>query len=463
MITDPPTKLGMTNSDNFADSLASPASVSQIGFVRLRTLIMIRWIAVGGQTFTILIVAFVLRYDLPLIATLVTIGASVLLNVYLLLKYPAFKRLSDKNAALYLAYDILQLAVLLYLTGGLHNPFSSLTVAPVIISAAVLSIRTTVLLGLLLLACVSILVFFHLPLPWTGEPHIITHVYVSGIWASVVVGMVFFSANVSRVAEEGRRMSDALMETQMILAREQRLSAVGGLAAAAAHELGTPLGTISLVATEMSREIPENSPYDEDIKLLISQSERCREILARLTLRPESGPGTPFHRAPFMSLVESAVSSLTNEDIEITVVHDPSLAEGGNGDQTGMAIAADHQPSTFHSLEIIHSLRNFIENAVDFARSEVLIKVGWSKLQVVVEITDDGPGFERNILNALGEPYITTRQDVGGMGLGVFISKTLLERTGAKVEFRNQKLNGAAILITWPRAMLEDASYAAVE
>ncbi len=433
-----------------------------------------RWITIGGQTTTILVVNYVLHYPFPFVPTLVTVAVSVLLNIVLTVRYPASKQLGDAEAGLHLCYDALQLSVLLFLTGGLHNPFSFLIIAAAIISAAVLSVRTTVKLIVFLLLCVSVLVFFHLPLPGhdalqstTGifhptfpgpyGQHPLSHIYVFGIWSSLVVAMIFFSANVLRVAEEGRRMSNALMETQMALAREQRLSEVGGLAAAAAHELGTPLGTIALVAKELSREFPPDSPNAEDLKLLLSQSERCREILSRLTLRSADGGGPSLHRLPFMNLVEMAARSPRRGNIEVAVEHDPGLI----GEPARTGDKASGQPVAAQSFEIIHGLKNIIENAMDFARSRVSVKVGWSERRVVVEITDDGPGFPREILGALGEPYVSTRRDAGGMGLGVFIAKTLLERTGAEIEFGNRKGGGARIVIVWPRSLFAVYSAAA--
>jgi two-component system sensor histidine kinase RegB len=419
-------------------------------------LVLTRWIAVLGQTVTILFVYFVLGYDLPVVPALATVAASAVLNVVVTLRYPASKRLADTEALLYLAYDTLQLAVLLFLTGGLHNPFSVLMLGTVTISATILSVRSTIWLGTLFLICVSILMFFHLPLPWQGGEHELSHIYVFGIWTSLAVGMVFFSVYVLRVAEEGRRMSDALTATQMALAREHRMSAVGGLAAAAAHELGTPLSTLALVAKEMSRELPADSPYSEDLKLLLSQSDRCRDILARLTLSPENESGAPFHRMPLTTLIESAARPHHREGVLVEIGVDPAHTPRRPGSTGGEAPDAAEQPMVPHSLEIVHGIENLIENAVDFADSGVSVVVGWSESQVYVEIADDGPGFSKDILDALGEPYVSTRRDSGGMGLGVFIAKTLLERTGAEVVFGNRRDGGARIAITWPRPLLEE-------
>ena len=428
------------------------------GRVRSRTLVLIRWIAVSGQATTILFVYFGLGYDLPLALTLTVVGVSVALNIVVSARHPISRRLNETEATLYLAYDTVQLAVLLSLTGGLHNPFSFLMVGPVMISATVLSVRATVLLGLLVIGCVTLLMIFHFPLPWPGEVHSLSHVYVFGIWTSVVICAAFFSVNILRLAEEGRRMSDALTETQMALAREQRVSAVGGLAAAAAHELGTPLGTIAIVAKELSRDLAIDGPLAEDMKLLISQSERCRDILARLAHHPADGTSPSFQRQPMLSLVETAATPYRREGVELKIEHDRDLAVADRRSRQGKDSTSVSQPIVPHSLEIIHGLGNLIENSMGFANTWVSIKLDWSRSEAAVEITDDGPGFTRDILGALGEPYVSTRRDAGGMGLGVFIAKTLLERTGAAVRFGNRRDGGARIVITWPRALLEAES-----
>ena len=445
------TRAGTMPSGDESASVRAAPSARRIGRgpVRLRTLVLNRWIAVVGQTVSILLVYFGLGYDLPIVPALVTVGASAALNIVVTARYPVSRRLSDTEAARYLAYDTVQLAVLLSLTGGLHNPFSVLMLASVTISATTLSVRSTGWLAALTAICASLLAYVHLPLPWQGGEHHLSHLYVFGIWAALMVTMVFFAAYVLRVAEEGRRMSDALTETQMALAREQHLSAVGGLAAAAAHELGTPLGTIALVAKEMTRELPADSPLAEDLRLITSQSDRCRDILAQLSLGPEHGGGSTLYRLPLVSLVKSAVRPHRREGIEVDVEIDPVNVPQGAGASKG------DQPVVPHSLEIVHGLGNLIENAVDFASSRVSLSVGWSEREVHIEIADDGPGFAHDVLGALGEPYVSTRRGPEGMGLGVFIAKTLLERTGADVGFGNRPGGGARIVINWPRAELE--------
>lgn len=468
-----------------------PGATGSATGVRLRTLVLMRWIAVAGQTTTILVVYFVLHFQFPVVPALVAVGASAGLNVFLTLRHPPSRRLTDLEAGSYLVYDTLQLAFLLYLTGGLHNPYAFLMLTGVIVAAAVLSVRMTVFLVGLILVAASVLVFVHLPLPLAdarhpideipdlplilgrpaapdpalpfsallvpepGGQHPISHIYVFGLWTSLVVSMMFFAANVMRVAEEGRRMSNALTETQLALAREQRLSAVGGLAAAAAHELGTPLGTIALVAEELGQKLPADGPYAEDLQLLASQSKRCREILARLTLSPRGDAVPSFARLPLMALVELAARAAHRENVEIAIVHDPGLAaeprRGAERPESG-----EPQPVVPHSLEIVHGLENLIQNALDFAATRAWVRVGWSERRVVVEIGDDGPGFTADTLGALGEPYVSTRRDAGGMGLGVFIAKTLLGRTGAELAFGNRPGGGARVVVTWPRARLAE-------
>ncbi|MBT4906108.1 MAG: sensor histidine kinase, partial [Rhodospirillaceae bacterium] len=227
--------------------------------VRLRTLVLIRWIAVAGQLTALLIVRFGLDWPLPIDAALAAIGASVLLNVAMTFRRPVRGRLSEWEAAAYLAFDILQLAVLLYLTGGLGNPFSLLFLGPVTVSATTLSRAATALLSILVIGCASALAFHHLPLPWSGDGLQLPVFYIGGLWTAVVLGTLFLGGYIGSVAGEGRRMSDALTAIQLALAREQQLSALGGLAAAAAHELGSPLATIAVTAKELTREIPPDS------------------------------------------------------------------------------------------------------------------------------------------------------------------------------------------------------------
>ncbi|MAG97345.1 MAG: ActS/PrrB/RegB family redox-sensitive histidine kinase [Alphaproteobacteria bacterium] len=409
------------------------------GRVRLYTLVMVRWIAVLGQLSAVLFVHYGLDFSLPLGLALAAIGASVLLNVAVSLRYPVATRLSDREAALFLAYDIVQLAVLLSLTGGLTNPFALLFLVSVTISATILSLLSTIGLVILAVLCLSLVAAFHQPLPWSGPTPEFSVTYVSGVWCSLVTGMIFITVYAWRVAEEARRMSDALSEAHMALSREQKLSALGGLAAAAAHELGTPLGTITLVAKELSLELEPESPLAEDVELIMSQAGRCRDILNKLSRRPAQERPGPFAVMPAAALLDEVAEQYRREGITIFLDIGEML----------------EQPMIPRVPEIVHGLSNLIENAVDFARHEVHVGVAADVDDVTISVIDDGPGIAGSMLSALGDPYVSSRPN-SGMGLGVFIAKTLLERTGARVDFGNRRGGGAKVDITWPRSRLNE-------
>jgi two-component system, sensor histidine kinase RegB len=426
--------------------------------VRLQTLVRLRWLAVGGQTAAVLFVYGVLGFPLPLGPCLAVIALSAWLNVFLSLRWRSSVRLHDRYAALLLGYDILQLAALLYLTGGLENPFSFLFLVPVTVSATTMPLNRTVVLGALTLAVISLLAFFRMPLPWyAGAPLELPGIYIAGMWTALVSGLVFSAVYVNRIAREARQMSDALTATEIINAREQQLSALDGLAAAAAHELGTPLATIALVAKELKRELPANGQVGEDLDLLISQTARCREILSRLADR-EAQRDEMFASLKLTVMIEEIVAPLRGSDIRFAVDARP-FDPGGEG-------AAE--PKIWRNPAIMYGLGNLIGNAADFARSRVDIEARWGPGEVAVTITDDGPGFSQEVIDRLGEPYVTTRQGYGpgsdqpeseseGMGLGFFIANRLLERSGATVTLANRAApeHGAQVHVTWPRDALE--------
>ncbi len=411
------------------------------GRLRLQTLVLIRWIALAGQATAIVVVGVVLGFDMAFVPALLVVLVSLLLNGVLTLRYSPTTRLSDLQASLYLGYDTLQLAALLYLTGGIQNPFAILMLVPVTVSATILSLRSTVLLGALALTVLTIVTFAHLPLPWPGDGIDLPPLYIAGIWTALVLGMAFIAVYAWRVAAEARRMSDALSETQMALAREQQLSSLGGLAAAAAHELGTPLGTIALIAKEIRREVEDGTALAEDMDLLLRESERCRDILAQLSRDPRRDGDSPFETLSLPALVDSIAAPRQTARVAITV-------------SESVVLGVD-MPFVATLPEIVHGLGNVIENAIDFAGSEVRIAVHAGEHIVSVVVNDDGPGFSHAVLGDLGEPYVSTRRNAGGMGLGVFIAKTLLERTGADIAFRNAPAGGAEVEIRWPRDILE--------
>ncbi|WP_114860131.1 ActS/PrrB/RegB family redox-sensitive histidine kinase [Azospirillum brasilense] len=412
------------------------------GRVTLRTLILIRWIAVIGQLATVAAVQLVMGFPLPLGPVLAAIGASVLLNLVAMAQRGGRLRLADRDAALYLGYDMLQLTLLLYLTGGLANPFAILLLAPMTVAAAILSRYSVVLLTGLNLVCLTVLAMWHFPLPWPEPMPSVAPLYAFGIWLSLSVSAGFISGYVFRVAEEARRFANALSASQVALAREQRLSSLGALAAAAAHELGSPLGTIAVVAKELLHDMPPDSPFTEDVALLQSQVMRCREILAELARKPEADGGDPFERLPLTALVEAAGAPHRLGHIQFTV-------ERSDG-------SVEEEPIVRRSPEIIHGLGNFIQNAHQFADGRVTVAASWDARSATVVVMDDGPGYPAHLLSRIGEPYLSARSERSGhMGLGIFIAQTLLEKTGALVAFSNNRSGGARVVVRWDRGVLE--------
>ena len=424
-------------------SLVAPNEpATGFGRISLRTLVPIRWVAIAGQALTIIIVHFGLGFSLPLVPALGVVGGSVLLNVVLILLRQVAARLGERDAALCLGYDILQLAILLHLTGGLQNPFSILILAPVTVAATILSRRPVIVLSVLAVASISVLALWHEPLPWRTEPLVFPAELVLGIWVALVLATVFIGGYTWSVAQEAGRLRDAVTATQLALAREQRVSAVGALAAAAAHELGSPLATIAVVAKELVRDLPDDSPHAEDAALLLSQSERCRTILAELAQQPEDDGGSPYTRLPISALVEAAGALHQNQGVKLI------FATAGQ--------PAPEEPLVRRSPEIMHGLNNLVQNAVQFARREVSVTTFWDRSTVTVEVVDDGPGFPLHLLGRLGEPYISTRAGAADhMGLGIFIAQSLLERSGARLVFDNLPDGGAHVAISWNRANLE--------
>ncbi|WP_373505255.1 ActS/PrrB/RegB family redox-sensitive histidine kinase [Aestuariivirga sp.] len=429
----------------------------EIGMLRLRTLVRLRWLAIVGQAGAVLGVHFVLGFPVPLGLCLGAIALSAWLNIFLTIRWRKSVRLHETHAGLLLVYDVMQLAVLLYLTGGLENPFSFLFLVPVTISATSLTMRWTLWLGLMAFACATFLAFKHYPLPWLpGERLELPEVYIAGMWAAIICGVVFSAIYARRIADEARQMSTALSATEMVLAREQRLSALDGLAAAAAHELGTPLATIALVAKELKRELPAKGPHTEDIDLLISQTARCREILARLSNR-EAQTDEMYQRTKILVMVEDLIAPLRGSDVVIAVTSSADTDEK----------AQENEPVLKRNPGITYGLGNLLENAVDFAETRVEVDARWTPAQVSLTVRDDGPGFHENIFDRLGDPFVTTRpgygEDTGepgrheGMGLGFFIAKTLLERSGASVSLANRPApeHGAVVHVVWPRYLVD--------
>jgi two-component system sensor histidine kinase RegB len=415
--------------------------------LRLDTLVRLRWLAIGGQAAAVAGVRFGLGFPLPFGLCFLVIAASVWVNLMLRIQFPASHRLSDNAATVLLGFDILQLAALLYLTGGLENPFALLFLAPVLISATALKPERTLGLGLLAVASATLLVLVHQPLPWfPGQTFSLPFLYVTGIWTAILLGTVFTGIYAWRVAEEARQLAQALAATELVLTREQHLSQLDGLAAAAAHELGTPLATIALVAKELNHALPQDGPVAEDLKLLREQVERCRMILTKLTSMGQDQGGF-LETISLSHLVEEIVAPQRALGLDIQVI------TKGDGPE----------PMGRRNPGVVYGLSNILDNAADFTETHVTVEACWSPDEVFIEIRDDGPGYAPDILLRVGEPYVTTRsaaersdldeEEGGGLGLGLFIAKTLIERSGAQLTLTNAAppASGAVARIVWPR------------
>ncbi len=429
--------------------------------VRLDTLVQLRWLAVLGQFAAVLVVHFGLEFDVAILPCFIVIGLAALLNVALRIGFPHTQWLEPDRAAYILGFDIAELAALLYLTGGLENPFSFLLLGPVLISATALPPRMTLLIGIFAVLCATVLIFFHFQLPWEPEePLVFPETYVVGVWLSILLAIGYIGVYTWQVAEEARQLSDALAATELVLAREQHLSQLDGLAAAAAHELGTPLATITVVVREIERALEAESPYADDMKLLREQAQRCREILSKITELPT---GEPFDRVPLSALIEEAVAPHRHFGVSL-----------------GVTLPSDRssEPVGARNPAIRYGLGNLIENAVDFAN-----KAGGDFRRLECRRCEyhhsrrrpglrAGSGWTASArpMSRIGRPDCAeTDGDVAedpvfGLGLGLFIAKTLLERNGARLSLKNQvpPLHGAEVTVVWRRADFERPLVAAL-
>lgn len=423
--------------------------------LRLSTSVRLRWTAVLGQLATIAVVSLFYGFPMQFGGCLILIAMSAWINVYLSIRYPPRQRLTTREAFGFLTYDVMQLAGLLYLTGGIQNPFSVLLLAPVTVAAATLPPKQTTILGLIVVAAGIVLITNHAPLPWyEGMRFELPRDYKVGALIALVASMAFMAFYTWRLNKESRQMSAALAATDMVLASEQRLHALDGLAAAAAHELGTPLSTIVLVAKELEHELGPDSRFRDDLQLLHGQAKRCREILQKLTRRP--GEQDPMHASvSAQELLEEAAAAYRNSGKRIII---------STGAMPGTEMGERGEPVGHRRPGVIYGIGNLIENAISYSASEVQLTARWNNEDVVVSIIDDGPGFAPEVMDNIGEPYISSRryEDRGerghsGLGLGFFIAKTLLERSGATVTFANQPAprTGAMVKIVWPRAAFE--------
>ena len=426
--------------------------------VRLQTLVTLRWVAVLGQAVAVMVARYLFDLSLEPGPFAVVIGLSVLANIVSIFVYPHNKRLSEGAVAAMLVFDTLQLAALLFLSGGLSNPFAVLIVAPVTVAATALSLRSTVIVAIAAFASTTLIAVWHVPLTTrlgaeVAAPDILTF----GAWGAILITIVFLGFYTHRLTGEMKSMSRALLATQMALAREQKLTDLSGVVAAAAHELGTPLATIKLVASELIDELDDCPEHKQDAALIREQADRCRDILR--SMGKTGKDDMMLRQAPLGSVVEDAAAPHMDRGKRVII-------QVGDKDKP----AAD-QPVILRRPEIVHGLRNLIQNAVDFAATTIWIDLCWTERAISVRITDDGPGYAPHVIGDIGEPFVgrrkqaradQSRPEYEGMGLGLFIAKTLLERTGAELSFTNAterysgqphpgERAGAIAVVVWPR------------
>ncbi len=429
-------------------------------WIRLRTLILLRWVAIIGQFTAITVAQKYYDVQLELALCYFVIGISVMGNLTAILLFPENKRLSEFENFLMVLFDLLQLSILLYLTGGLNNPFALLLLGPVTISANVMSTRSTLIIGSVAVILTTLLAQFHLPLRTNlGLVLDIPDILLFGNWAAIIIAIVFIGAYSHRISSEVQSMSEALSATHMALAREQKLTDLGGVVAAAAHELGTPLATIKLASSELIEELDDRPELMEDAALIREQADRCRDILRDMGRAGKDD--LHLRQAPLSTVIHEAAEPHINRG---KVVHfDEGPVEDGDV----------QQPSILRKPEIIHGLRNLIQNAVDFAQSTVWVEAEWTSDRISVSIMDDGRGYPSHIIGRIGDPFMrrrradrSSRPEYEGMGLGLFIAKTLLERSGAELSFANgadpyQTLTnqpdrrGAIVNVVWPRKLID--------
>ena len=403
-----------------------------------KTLVNLRWIAIIGQLIAINFVYFFLKLDLPIVETHIIITVGFTTNIILQFRIRT-NQLKDFNSALFLFYDLLQLSVLLYLTGGIFNPFSLLIIVPTIVSSTFLSMGTTIILGTLTISSLFFLKEYHKILPGLDVYSFnFPEYYLAGALVSIIIGLVFLSYFGIRFSGETKKRSEALDKLQQVMAKEYELDSLGGLAAAAAHSLGTPLATISVVAKELKKEIGDSSKHSKDLDLLISQAKRCSNILKQIS-KKEISDDQFINLTKVEDLLEEIIISFKeNTDKKIT------LSE--NEDQNKINIK--------RSPEIVYGLRNFIGNAIKFADKKVSINLKSNEEELILTINDDGPGFAEDIIKLIGEPYLKSKSkeisSKAGLGLGIFLGKTLLERKNAQLFFFNRNnLKGASVQISW--------------
>ncbi|WP_017668689.1 ActS/PrrB/RegB family redox-sensitive histidine kinase [Sandarakinorhabdus sp. AAP62] len=404
--------------------------------VRVRTLAGIRWIAILGQFTTLLVVGLWFGYPLPWGSMLAAVGASVILNVGLSTLYERSDRMTGRELSLHLSFDLIQAGVLLFLTGGLANPFSLLLIVPVTIAATLLTAREMAPLLALAMGVLAVIWMWAQPLPWSGPPPEFPLVYRIGDVIAYGLAIGFLAAYLWMVSAEGRDRARALVATEAALTREARMNALGSMAAAAAHELGGPLGSISLIAHSLLEELGDDPDFGEDIRLLAAEAARSRRIMKDLSTRAEAED--PFAILTLDLLLHEVAQSVLPARVPVKVV------------------VSGKQPLVQRSPELLHALNNLVANAVRHAGTEVRMETAITPSEIRVAVLDDGFGFPPDLLPRLGEPILgPSRSKSDSTGLGVFIATTLIERTGGRLAFSNRPEGGARVEVRWPREEFE--------
>ena len=403
-----------------------------------KTLVTLRWIALVGQYLTICIVFFVFKFELPFFYCSLVILFGVLTNFYLQFKFKK-NQLNNFASTFFLFYDLIQLSLLLYLTGGITNPFTILLIVPAIVSSTFLTLRSTINLSIMTVIILAFLTIYNLPLPHYGELHFhVPDTYMYALPIAIIITLIFLTYFGVRFGIESRKRNEALNKLELILAKEHELESIGLQAAAAAHSLGTPLSTITVIARELEKEIGKNSKYSKDIDLLLSQTKRCSDILKKLS-KDQLEDDAFLTNVKIEELLSEIVRSFTEiSDKKLSLLSEKN----------------EINPQIHRTLEITYGLRNFIGNAVKYSNSLVDISLESNNKITQVKVCDDGPGFSEDILDVLGEPYIRSKNkkisSKSGLGLGTFIGKTLLERMRANVKFQKcPKTKGAMVTIKW--------------
>ncbi len=423
---------------SFSDVFTSKDSIQ----LDKKTLVILRWLAFIGQFFTISFVNFILNLEIYFFYCSLIIFFGALTNFYLQFNVKV-NQLNSFTSTIFLFYDTLQLSLLLYLTGGITNPFVIFLIIPAIVASTFLKLNNTINLSIITIVLIIVLTIDHFPLPHSGELHFhVPSYYLYAIPISIIIGLIFLTYFGARFGLESRKRSEALNKLELILAKEHELESIGIQAAAAAHSLGTPLSTITVVSKELKKEIGNDPKYAKDIDLLISQTKRCSNILKKLSqdqLKEDS----------FISNVK--IEDLLNEIItSFNEISNKEILLDSKNNTTN--------PKIGKTLEITYGLRNFIGNAIKYSNSKVKITLESNDAITKVEVSDDGPGFTDDIMNVLGEPYIRSKNKIisakSGLGLGTFIGKTLLERMKAKVIFGKNSYNGAVVTVIWQTSSL---------